>query len=273
VTIREVLQLTTAWLAGKGREAARLEAEVLLAHVLATTRMELYVDPQRPLIDAELDRYRELVRRRGRGEPVAYLTGRREFYALSFTVTPAVLVPRPETELLVDRALEIKPRHVLDLCTGSGCIAIACAKHLPEALLTATDASPAALEIAHTNAGRHDCQDRIRFAQGDLFAALEPGERFDLVTCNPPYVAPGEATEEVAAFEPPEAVFAEKGGFAVIERVLEQAPAHLAESGTLLLEFAPEQESALRTLAAGRFTRIEVHRDLHGLARMLEAAL
>jgi release factor glutamine methyltransferase len=270
VIVREVLQRSATWLDKKGSEAARLEAELLLAHVLGTERLGLYTDAERRLEDGELDSYRGLLRRRAEGEPVAYLTGRREFYGLELEITRAVLVPRPETELLVDRARELQPSRILDLGTGSGCVAIACAKQLPDAAVTATDVSEAALEVAARNAARHGVSDRIRLRHGDLFAAVTEDERFDLIVSNPPYVPAGEAAA-VAAHEPHVALYGGTSGLEIVERVLGAATGHLAGGGTLLVEIGEDQETAVRDRAAAHFGHVEVLRDLQRLPRVLEA--
>ena len=267
--VREVLARSATWLAGKGSDAARLEAELLLAHVLSTERLGLYVEAHRSLVEGELDKYRQLLRRRADGEPVAYITGRREFYGLGLEITRDVLVPRPETELLVDRARELKPQTVLDLGTGSGCIAIACKAKLPDAAVTATDVSAAALELAARNAARHGAE--IRFLEGDLFAAVPAGERFDLIVSNPPYVPDGEAAE-VAAHEPHGALYAGPAGLDVIRRILAEAPGRLNEGGALLVEIGEDQEAEVRGSAAAHFGTIRVHSDLSGHPRVLEAS-
>ena len=266
MNVGEILQKSASWLAGKGLESPRLEAELLLAHVLGTDRVGLYVVADRPLDEAELDAYRSLLRRRAGGEPVAYLTGGREFYGLEFKVTPDVLVPRPETELIVDRVRELAPATLLDLGTGSGCIAVSCAVRLPEASVTATDLCAAALEVARGNAERHAAD--IRFLKGDLFDPLEPGSRFDLIASNPPYVAEGCA---MPPGEPRLALHGGREGLDLIRRVIDGAPAWLAEGGTLLVEIGEEQELAVKS-AARRFESVVVHRDLAGLARLLEAS-
>ena len=272
MTTREILQKSASWLAGKGFESARLEAELLLAHLLSTDRVGLYVDPDRPLTPAEVDAYRELLRRRGAGEPVAYLTGRREFFGLEFEVTPAVLVPRPETEMLVDRARELGGETLLDLCTGSGCVAIVCALRLPVARVVATDVSGAALEVAKRNAETHQVGERVRFLEGDLFEPLEAEARFDLILANPPYVPTGEA-DEVARHEPREALFAGPDGMEVIRRLIEGAPARLEAGGSLLVEIGEDQEDGVRGLAEPLFRAVEIHRDLAGHPRVIEARL
>ncbi|MHC4974747.1 MAG: peptide chain release factor N(5)-glutamine methyltransferase [Planctomycetota bacterium] len=262
--VREVLQRSATWLDKKGSEAARLEAELLLAHVLGTERLGLYAAAERRLGDGELESYRGLLRRRADGEPVAYLTGRREFYGLELEITRDVLVPRPETELLVDRARELRPARILDLGTGSGCVAIACASQMPDATVTATDVSDSALEVASNNAARHGVSDRIRFLQGDLFDPLTEDERFDLIVSNPPYVPEGEAAS-VAAHEPRLALYAGKEGLEVIERLLAAAPGHLAGGGTLLIEIGEDQEAAVRECAAAHFGQVQITPDLRRL--------
>lgn len=265
MTVSEVLQRSASWLSGKGFSSGRLEAELLLAHVLEAERLDLYARAHDVLAEPVLEGYRLLLRRRADGEPVAYLTGKREFYGLEFTITPDVLVPRPETELLVDRARERKPKTILDLCTGSGCVAVACAARLPEAAVTATDVGAAALEVARGNAERHGVS--VRFQKGDLFAPVE-GERFDLIVANPPYVAEGQAPDH----EPRLALLADADGLDVIRRILPAAPAHLMEGGTLLMEIGEDQEEAVRALAGAHFESVEIHRDLAGHPRVLEAS-
>ena len=270
MTTREILQKTASWLAGKGFESARLEAELLLAHLLSTDRVGLYVDPDRPLTGEEIDAYRDLIRRRAGGEPVAYLTGQREFFGLQFEVTPAVLVPRPETEMLVDRARQLNARRLLDLCTGSGCVAVTCAVRLPETEVVATDLSAAALEVARRNAATHGVENRVRFLEGDLFEALGSDDRFDLITANPPYVPQGQAAA-VALHEPQEALFAGADGMAILRRLIGGAPARLEPGGTLLVEIGEDQEVAVRAETEPLFASVEIHRDLAGHPRILEA--
>jgi release factor glutamine methyltransferase len=273
VTVREILKRSASWLTRKGHESSRLEAELLLAHVLDVDRVALYTDLERSLRESEIDAYRDLLRRRGDGEPVAYLTGQREFYSLTLEITQDVLVPRPETELLVDRALELGGARLLDLGTGSGCIAIALAVQLPEASVTATDLSARALEVARRNAERHEVVDRIRLLEGDLYAALpqDAGERFDLVLCNPPYVAVGGADENVARHEPDGALYGGREGLDVIRRVIAGAPEVLADDGALLMEIADDQAAAVAELAGEFFGRVEIRKDLQRLPRVLEA--
>ena len=265
--VKEILQRSASWLGEKGIDSPRLEAELLLAHVLEADRLALYTGADRPLVEGEMDAYRELLKRRAGGEPVAYLTGRKEFYSLELEVTPDVLVPRPETELLVDRVRELRPRRLLDVGTGSGCIAIACRKKLPEASVTATDVSEAALGVARRNAERRGVE--IRFLQGDIFDPLAEDERFDVIVSNPPYVADGDAAA-VGAHEPHAALYAGPRGLDVIARLVAGAPERL--DGTLLVEIGEDQGDAVRELAARSFRHVEILADLGGLPRILQAS-
>lgn len=267
MTVREILKRAALRLAGNAILSARLEAELLLAHVLRVTRLDLHAAGERNLAAAEILAFEALLDRRARGEPVAYLTGRKEFYSLDLVVTPDVLVPRPETEMLVDRVRELLPRRLLDLGTGSGCVAVACAVHLPLSDVTATDVSAAALAVARENAARHGA--RVRFLEGDLYAALPEGERFDVIASNPPYVRAAEAAR-VATHEPLLALDGGPLGHSLLARVIEGAPGSLSPEGTLLCEIGEDQEAAVLRLAAGHFASAEVARDLAGQPRVLE---
>lgn len=244
------------------------EARLLLRHVLGVTAAALEAHPERKVSPADTAAFRALVARRAASEPVAYLTGRREFYGLDFRVTPDVLIPREETELLVDLALETQAARILDLGTGSGCLAIAVAKQRPQAAVTAADASAAALAVARDNAVRHGVN--IRFLQGDWFAPLA-GERFDLILANPPYVAerdPHLARGDVR-FEPRSALAAGADGLDDIRRIAAQAPAHLVPGGQLCFEHGYDQAAAAAALLAeAGFIGIEQRRDLAGILRV-----
>lgn len=244
------------------------EARRLLCHVLGLSPAVLEAHPERKVSPGDTAAFRALVARRAAGEPMAYLTGRREFYGLEFHVTPAVLIPREETELLVDIALEARARQILELGTGSGCLAVAVAKHLPQAQVTAVDASAAALAVARENAARHGVG--IRFLQGNWFAPLG-GERFDLILANPPYVAeddPHLAQGDVR-YEPLGALTAGSDGLDDIRRIVAGAPAHLSPGGRLWLEHGYDQAEAVAALlAAAGFTDIAQRRDLAGILRV-----
>jgi release factor glutamine methyltransferase len=283
-TIGRLLQWTADYLKQHGSESPRLEAEVLLAHARGCKRIELYTSFSDPAPDELRTKFRELVRRRAEGAPVAYLVGHREFYSLDFLVTPDVLIPRPETELIVLTALEtIKARgaqpsgiRVADVGTGSGVIAITIARQSPQARVTALDVSPAALGIARQNADRLGVSDRVELVESDLLAALPREARFDVIASNPPYVSTAEFAElarDVKAYEPELALLAGPTGTSVIERLVPQAAEQLSPGGSLLLEISPMLQQSVEALlqADGRFESIKAHKDSSGLVRVLQA--
>lgn len=291
-TVRKVLEWTTGHLKKHGSDTPRLDAEILLAHCRGCQRIQLYTAYDEPLTDAVRAKMRELVQRRANAEPVAYLVGHREFFSLDFKVTHDVLIPRPDTETLVIEIIDsIKQRaaaraeqgddspiRVLDLCTGSGCVAVSVAKRCQAAKLnlqiTATDISPAALKIAAENAAKHDVENLITFVEGDLFGAVAPGSRFEIIASNPPYIPSAEIDTldaEVAKHEPRLALDGGAGGFDVIDRLIAAAPPFAAENGLFLMELSPEQaDNATQKLAAsGRYGDIAVCKDLAGRARVI----
>jgi release factor glutamine methyltransferase len=279
-TVRRIIDWTTAHLKKHGSDTPRLETEILLAHARGCRRIELYTRFDEVLSEKERSTMRDLVRRRAQSEPVAYLVGHREFFGLDFRVTPAVLIPRPDTETLVVELLDVaKPLaapRILDIGTGSGCIAIAAAVNLANAQITATDASDAALAVARENAASHKVTDRIRFLSGDLFRVLEPNERFDVVASNPPYIADHEKEtlqNDVRKYEPHEALFSGPTGVETLFRIVDQAPDFLNVGGALMLEISPEQAPAVveRMEASGKYREIRVVKDLPGLARVVRA--
>jgi release factor glutamine methyltransferase len=244
------------------------EARLLLCHVLGLSLAALEAHPERKVSPPDTAAFRALLARRAAGEPIAYLTGHREFYGLDFHVTPAVLIPREETELLVDVALEAKAARILDLGTGSGCLAIAVAKQLPQAELMAVDVSAAALDVARENAARHGVT--VRFVQGDWFVPLA-GERFDLILANPPYVAEADPhlTQGDVRFEPRAALAAGPDGLDDIRSIVAAAPAHLVPAGQLWFEHGYDQAGAAAALLArAGFAGIEQRRDLAGILRV-----
>jgi release factor glutamine methyltransferase len=253
-----------------------LDAELLVAHVLGCGRAALAADPGRALAPGELALLDSLARRRLAGEPLAYLTGRREFWSLALEVTPDVLVPRPETELAVERALaaiaQLRRPAVLDLGTGSGAIAVAIAIERPDAAVTATDTSAAALAVARRNAERHGARN-LRFLEGSWYEPLG-GARFEVIVSNPPYVAAGDAALDALAHEPRRALAAGKDGLAALAAIVAGAPDHLVTGGRVVLEHGAAQGPAVRALleAAG-FAEIETRRDLAGHERVTEGAL
>jgi release factor glutamine methyltransferase len=248
------------------------EARLLLGHVLG--RNHAWLEAHRDdALDGEVLRvFASLVARRAAGEPVAYLLGVREFYGRDFAVSPAVLIPRPETELLVELGIaavgRIAAPRILDLGTGSGCVAVTLALELPGARVTAVDVSPAALDVARGNAARLGAD--LRFCAGDWFTALPEGERFDLVVSNPPYVAEGDPhlSEGDLRFEPSLALACGADGLSAIRRIVAEAPAHLAPGGALYFEHGYDQGEAVASLLADAGYRdIEQHRDLAGIVR------
>ncbi|MFL6600675.1 MAG: peptide chain release factor N(5)-glutamine methyltransferase [Steroidobacteraceae bacterium] len=252
-----------------------LDAELLLAHALSMSRTQLKTHPENVPSHDRARRYTELIDRRAAGEPVAYILGYRDFWTLRLAVSPAVLVPRPETELLVERALALVPSgraQVADLGTGSGAIALALASERPEWAVAATDISEDALSTARTNASMLSLG-RVEFLKGQWFAPLA-GRRFDLVVSNPPYVAEGDPALQDAALkhEPHIALASGVDGMSAIREIVRSAPQYLERRGWLLLEHGSDQAAAVaRELVVRGFGHVRSHRDLAGHERMTEA--
>jgi len=258
-TIGGLLDWTARFLAKKGVEFPRLDAEVLLAHVLGCKRIDLYgLRHGEPATDDVRQRYRDLIRRRLEGCPVAYLVGRKEFFSLELEVSPAVLIPRPDSETVVVECLALARKmatpRVLDIGTGSGNLAVAVATQHKGARVTAVDQSAETLAVAARNAARHGVADRLRFLQGDLFAPVPAGERFDFVISNPPYIAREQLPHlpvGVRAYEPHLALDGGPGGFEVFDRLIAGAKDYLEPGGYLIVEIgAPQEEPARQRLAA-----------------------
>lgn len=256
-TLQALLTWTTDYLTRKGIPSPRLESQVLLAHVLGCPRIELVARSLEVATEAVRTTYRELIRRRVEGWPVAYLTGVKEFYLLKFDVSPAVLIPRPETETLVLEALRLlKPLSApecLDLGTGSGCIAVSIAHQKSDARLLAVDISPDALDLARQNATKHGVAGRIDFRQGDLFAAVGAGRMFDLIVSNPPYVTPAELANlstDVRDHEPRLALDGGPDGLAFYRRIASSVDAFLKPGGWALVEIGATQNDQVRALFA-----------------------
>ena len=274
MTVIEVLKAASGHLQKHGSDSARLDAEVLLAQALGMRRLDLYLQFDRLLSDEELSDYRGLTKRRARGEPVAYLVGHKEFMALDFEVTPAVLVPNPDTEVLVQRAVEIarqasRPLRVADVGTGSGCIAIAVAHYAPEVEVWASDVSRDALDVAARNIANHDLSERVHIACGDLLDPLPGG--FDLVCANLPYVAAGAKLPSEVTAQPASALFAEEGGAGLVSRLMETSVTRLKPGGRVLAEVDPGIVPKVTAVAKRAFSNLTVHRDLGGRDRVIEA--
>jgi release factor glutamine methyltransferase len=273
-TLAEVLRLSTGYLEERGSPTARLDAELLIGHALGLERIELYTNFERPLHEPELAACRALLERRGRREPVAYILGRWGFCGLDLLVDARVLVPRPETEVLVERCVallrERPDARVLDVGTGSGAIALAVKAAVPGALVTASDVSADALAVAAANAEALGLE--VELVQGDLLSSV-PGRRFDLIASNPPYVTDAEIetlAPEVARFEPRRALVAGPAGTEVLARIVLAAPDALAPDGWLVVECGAGQAAAVRGLmdAAGA-APTSAERDLAGIERVV----
>lgn len=259
-TVGRLLTWTTEWLAGRGSDSPRLDAEVLLAAVRGCPRILLYTAFDEPVSDEQRSRFRDLVRRRGGGEPVAYLVGSREFFSLAFEVTPATLIPRPETEGLVIRVLDLwKQRatqtgpRIVDVGTGSGAIGVTLATRLAGATVLATDQSKAALAVAAANAERHGVADRVTCVASDLLDHPAAAGPWDFVVSNPPYVREDEfdgLPPDVRLHEPREALVAGPTGCELIARLLPQAAERLVPGGWLLIEVGPATATAAEQLVA-----------------------
>ncbi|MEA2711281.1 MAG: release factor glutamine methyltransferase [Phycisphaerales bacterium] len=285
-TVRRLLEWTSGFFARKDVDSPRLAAELLLAHVLGVPRLKLYTDYERPLAEKELTTYRALVQRAGEHEPIAYLTGRAHFFNLEFHVTPAVLIPRPDTETLVENVLQLSrntagfesPR-VLDLCTGSGCIAAAIAQHLKSATVIATDLSADAVAVARANIERLGLSDRVTVEQGDLFepiAKLPDPQPFNLIVANPPYIPTGEIEKldrNVRDYEPVAALDGGMDGLVIHRRIFEGAVERLLPGGRIYVEIQFDQGQTVREIAESHaeFEDVRLLKDHAGHQRVLTA--
>lgn len=283
-TLKRLLDWTSDYLGQADVDQPRLCAEILLAETLQCQRIELYTNFDQCPDPQQLTCYRRWVRRCAQHEPVAYLVGRAHFYSLDFKVTPAVLVPRPETELLVSEAIHFlrqttRPTvDVLDLGTGSGCIAVAVATHVVEAEIVAADNSTDALAVAAENVEQHDLQQRVTLCPSDLFAQVEDSGKalFDLIVTNPPYIAAAQFEKldpNVREYEPKQALLGGDDGLDVIRTILARAEPYLADSGALMMEIAYDQAAAVIELfvRAGYLDNVETVRDQLGHQRVVKA--
>ena len=277
--ILDVINKTTPFFEKQGVESPRLNIELLLAHVLKKKRLELYLEFEREVDEATLGKLRELVRRRASGEPLQYITGETEFCGLKFAVDRRVLIPRPETELLVETVVAQLGTggrvQIVDVGTGSGCIAISLAKKLPVEEIVAVDASAEALVVAQGNAGRHGVEKNVRFLQGDLLKNLPDSLRVDAIVSNPPYIANGELAKlpkEVRDFEPVQALVAGEDGLDVIRRLVKSAKSLLSPTGFVALEIGAGQQPAVeRLFVEAGYEVAQVVTDLQGHERVVVA--
>jgi release factor glutamine methyltransferase len=283
--LRRALEQAAGALSHAGIQSARLDAEVLLADALGVTRERLYLDYDAPLAADRQERFHSLIARRCRREPVAYLTGRREFWSLDFLVTPAVLVPRPETELLVETAVGMIGEaptldlgfRILELGTGSGAIAVSLAREKPAAELWATDISPEAIEVARANASRHGVAHKIHLCAGDLFEPVHDRRGFfQMIVSNPPYVRSDEfdrLPRDVRDFEPRAALDGGPDGLDFYRRIVRAGRLYLASSGLVLFEIGEDMaDEVVRLFAdAGCFTLARVYQDYSGRDRVISA--
>jgi release factor glutamine methyltransferase len=269
ITVLEVVQKTTDFLAGKGVESARLNAELLIGHALGLKRMQLYLQFERVLTEAELEKIRPLVKRRSQREPLQYIVGDTEWSGVKLKVDKRALIPRPETELLVERIVErltAPPSRILDLGTGSGAIALALAKRYENAAVTAVDASEAAIALASENAKALGLADRVLFIKSDWYVEVPADEPYDLIVSNPPYLTTDEtaaAEPEVRVHEPVSALTAADEGLADLRVIVAGAGGYLIPGGLLALETGIAQHAELsRLLMTAGFTNVESLRDL-----------
>jgi release factor glutamine methyltransferase len=281
--LREALREGIALLGAAAVPSASFAAELLLMHATGCDRAFLYAHPEHVLSAEQHAQFLAMIERRAAGVPTQYLTGKQEFWGLEFEVTPDVLIPRPETEHVIEVALEKlgdarrgKSLRVADIGTGSGCIAVALAKELPSATIYATDVSGAALEIARSNAARHEVADRISFVECNLLEGVVEPAQFDLIVSNPPYIGTGEReslSREVRDHEPHSALFAGEDGMALYPPLIAQAAERLAPGGLLVLELGINQFEAVGDLldAARGWTRVSAKQDLAGIVRVISA--
>jgi release factor glutamine methyltransferase len=279
-TVLEIIKKTTDFFAAKGIESPRLNAELLIGHALGLKRMQLYLAFERPLPESELEAIRPLVRRRAQHEPLQYIMGETEFSGLKLKVDRRALIPRPETEQLVEHVTKAcansSPTRILDLGTGSGAIALALAHSFPAARVVAIDRSEDALALARENAVSTGLESRVAFHFSNWFESV-PGGPYDVIASNPPYLSSDETAQtspEVREFEPMAALVAEGDGLADLASIIAAAPRYLAPGGLLALETGIEQRERLLTLAeSAGFSRREVRQDLTGRDRFLLAYL
>jgi release factor glutamine methyltransferase len=280
LTVLSVMLQSADYLAGKGIDTARLDAEYMLAHTMGVGRLEMYMQHERPMEPAELDRFRPLLKRRGQREPLQYILGRQSFRELELAVGPGVLIPRPETEQLVGVVLawaeDAEDLSALDIGTGTGAIALSLLTEGPFAACVGVDASPDALDFARRNRDAIELTSRLELRLGSLLGPIEEGERFDVVVSNPPYVAETERQDlqpEVLDWEPPEALFAGDDGLDVLRDLVPAAAPVLRQGGLLALEVGDGQAEAVVELIERTelYETARIHDDLAGKRRIVTA--
>ena len=274
-TVIKLLEWSREYFAGRGIDSARVDAEHLLAHTLGIDRVRLYMEFDRPLLPAELDQYRDLVKRRARHEPVAYLTGTRGFWTLDLKTDPRALIPRPDTEVVVEEALkrlhDRKEPRVIDIGTGTGAIALAIASERPDATVIATDVSADALALAADNVIQCGLE-RVQLVQADLFEGIDG--MFDLIVSNPPYVATNSEAlaDDVREYEPAGALFAGEDGLEIYRRLIPQAGRRLHQGGAIVVEIGYDLAEAVQALLhSASLQDIELRRDYGDVDRVLSA--
>ena len=273
-SIHDLLAEATRELAAAGVREARTDATLLLGEALNRDRSFMIAHPEHSVAANQLQKFREFIARRASGEPLQYITGHQEFFKLDFEVTPDVLIPRPETEVIVEVALEIlrpdQSARLLDIGAGSGCLAISILKELTNARAVAIDISESALKVALRNAERHGVMDRLRVIESDLFSAMASDDMFDLLVSNPPYVPEAElkSLQPEVQYEPAAALAGGADGLATIRRILRDAPPFLCAGGYLIFEIGFGQSESIETLVGARdWQMIEIRRDLQGIPR------
>lgn len=280
-TVQRLLSWTTDYLTRHGSDSPRLDAEILLSRATGWPRIQLYVRFDQVPDEEARARFRESIKERARGTPVAYLVGEKEFFSVPLTVTRSVLIPRPETEFVVVAALDAMPvqesrtYRVADLCTGSGAIAVAIAHRRPDVSIIASDIDPAALEVARINVRRHQLESRIQCIVGDLFEACGKAP-FDVVVANPPYIGNRERANlprDVIDHEPERALFSGEDGTLLSERLIREAPEHLVPQGSLIFETSPYLAQILADTARANpaYESVSIRKDLAGHPRVVIA--
>jgi release factor glutamine methyltransferase len=282
-TILDLIQWTTAYFQSHEIDSPRLTVELLLAHALGVERIELYTRFDQPLSAEELAGFKQLIKRRLKREPVAYILGRREFWDITLAVDPSVLIPRPETELLVERALGLIPEHsddirhrILELGTGSGAIILSLAAARPGHLFYASDEDAGALAMARKNAADNQLADQVNFFAGSWFAPIHSAIKFDLIVSNPPYIPAADIAglaPEICRYEPGRALDGGADGLSCIRRIVHAAPAYLRSGGHLMLEIGSEQREAIENLidATGGMHFVQCIPDYAGYDRVVVA--